>query len=213
MSLSKRFKEMRDRLRELRMHMLPEKFSLTGDYTERQLDRARGYRLLVHAEIESYLEDVVKQASINGISKWKNNNKPSVMLISFLASFHSNWDAVEEFGTEQINRSPKPRNIGEKVNEIINLAQIQYINIIKHNHGVREKNLKSLICPIGIEMDDLDQTWISNLDSFGSLRGEVAHNTKKTTAQINPSDEHERVKALLIGLRDLDSKIFLLSNN
>lgn len=213
MSLSKRFKEMRDRLRELRMHMLPEKFSLTGDYTERQLDRARGYRLLVHAEIESYLEDVVKQASINGISKWKNNNKPSVMLISFLASFHSNWDAVEEFGTEQINRSPKPRNIGEKVNEIINLAQIQYINIIKNNHGVREKNLKSLICPIGIEMDDLDQTWISNLDSFGSLRGEVAHNTKKTTAQINPSDEHERVKALLIGLRDLDSKIFLLSNN
>ena len=38
--------------------MLPEKFSPTGDYSDRQLDRARGFRLLAHAEIEAFLEDI-----------------------------------------------------------------------------------------------------------------------------------------------------------
>ena len=44
MSVSARFKQLRTRLAELREHLLPKSFSLTGDYTDRELDRARGYR-------------------------------------------------------------------------------------------------------------------------------------------------------------------------
>ena len=86
MRLSNRFKELRSRLRELRLHLLPASFSPTGDYTDRQQDRARGYRLLVHAEIESYLEDVSRETVTQAIRDWKKSNKPSNIIVSFLAT-------------------------------------------------------------------------------------------------------------------------------
>lgn len=61
MAPSKRFIELKGRLVELRQNLLPVKFSATGDYTDIQMDHARGYRLLAHAEIESYLEDVSRE--------------------------------------------------------------------------------------------------------------------------------------------------------
>lgn len=151
MAVSIRYKQLRARVAELKKHLLPNRFSPTGDYTDRQMDRARGYRILVHAEIESYIED--------------------------------------------------------SVNEIIDLAQTQFIKIVKENHGVRENNLKSLILPIGVDISELDHTWLTGLDNFGSLRGEIAHNAKRTTDQINPKDEYNNVLALLEGLKSLDTLI------
>jgi hypothetical protein len=80
MLLSARFKEMRSRLKELRKHMLPTTFSPTGNYTERQQDHARGYRLLAHAEIEAYLEDVSRATVTEAIRRWKNEGQPSKLL-------------------------------------------------------------------------------------------------------------------------------------
>ena len=205
MALSTRYKELRARVAELRKHLLPGRFSPTGDYTDRQMDRARGYRILVHAEIESYLEDVVKEVVIDCIRIWKKNRRPSSLLIAFLASYHSAWNVNDDNSNQEIIQMAKCRNnIKDSVNEIIDLAQKQFITIVKGNHGVREKNLKSLILPTGVDIDELDYTWLTDLDNFGSLRGEVAHKTKRTTDQINPQDEYNRVKALLEGLKDLD---------
>lgn len=213
MPVSERFKEMRIRLRELRKHLLPPKFSPTGDYTDRQLDLARGYRLLVHAEIESYLEDVAKEVVTSAIIKWKNDRKPSLLLVAFLSSYHSSWNVGDDVSNEQIIKLAKSRvNAKDSVNEIIDLAQKQFIQIVKDNHGVKRKNFKSLILPIGVEVDDLDNTWLTNLDNFGSLRGEVAHNTKRITSQINPLDEYTVVKSILDGLKDLDCRILAMKN-
>lgn len=199
---------MRTRLKELRRHLLPAKFSPTGEYSDRQLDRARGYRLLVHAEIESYLEDVAREAATKAIQEWSNNKKPSTILLSFLASYHSGWDTNDERTNDEIIKLAKSRTrIKDSVNEAINIAQRQYINYIKENHGVKEKNLKQLILPLGIEINELDETWVTNLDNFGSIRGEIAHKTKRATTQINPEDEYNTVRTLLIGLKELDEKI------
>lgn len=205
MAVSTRYRQLRARVAELRKHLLPSRFSPTGDYTDRQMDRARGYRILVHAEIESYLEDVVKEVVTECIRKWKKNRRPSSLLIAFLASYHSAWNANDDIRNQEIINIAKSRiKIKESINEIIELAQKQFIKIVKENHGVRDKNLKSLILPTGVDIDELDYTWLTNLDNFGSLRGEVAHNAKRTADQINPQDEYNRVKALLEGLKSLD---------
>jgi len=208
MPTSIRFREMRARVTELRNHMLPAKFSPTGDYSDRQLDRTRGYRLLVHAEIESYLEDVAREAVMQAIQDWKKNKKPSTILLSFLAAYHSGWNSNDERENEEIVRLAKNRSrVKESVNEAIDIAQKQYITIVRDNHGVKEKNFKRLIIPLGIEIDELDGTWLTNLDNFGASRGETAHKTKRATGQINPEDELTTVKKLLDGLKELDEKI------
>ena len=205
MIVSARYNELRARVAELRRHLLPGQFLPTGDYTDRQMDRARGYRILVHAEIESYLEDVVKEVITDSIRIWKDDRKPSSLLISFLASYHSGWNVNDEISNQEIIQMAKSRkNIKDSVNEIIDSAQRQFSVIISANHGVREKNFKTLILPTGVDIEELDQTWLTNLDNFGSLRGQVAHNAKRTTDQINPKDEYNNVTALLKGLKDLD---------
>lgn len=214
MLLSVRFKEMQKRLRELKLNMLPRTFSPTGDYSDRQLDRARGYRLLVHAEIESYLEDVARECVISAVQKWKIDKSPSNILICFLASYHSSWNINAEANDEDIIKIAKTRvNFKDSVDAVIDLAVKQFIKRIGDNHGVKEENFKALIFPLGITPDDVDSDWISSLNSFGSLRGEIAHKAKKTTSQINPEDEYLTVNHLADGLRRLDQRILEISNS
>ena len=208
MALSARFKELRSRLTELRKHFLPNRFSDTGEYSERQLDRARGYRLLVHAEIESYLEDISRDIVLKAIRDWKSSNTPSVTLVTFIASYHSSWNFHDQLSNEQIIEVAKSRkNPKESLDEIINLAQTQFISKVKGNHGIKEGNFKTLILPTGIDISVIDPTWLTNLDSFGTRRGEVAHKSKRTTSQINPQDEFNAVSDLMVGLKKLDRDI------
>lgn len=160
--------------------------------------------MLVHAEIESYLEDIVKETVTDCIRDWKSNRKPSSLLIAFLASYHSSWSVNDDISNQEIMEIAKSRKRKDSVSEIIDAAQKQFVKIIENNHGVRENNLKSLVLPTGVDINELDQTWLASLDSFGKLRGEIAHKTKRTTTQVNPEDELDRVKSLLQGLRELD---------
>ncbi|WP_281244070.1 HEPN domain-containing protein [Ectothiorhodospira marina] len=199
---------MRTRLSELREHMLPSKFSPTGTYSDRQLDRARGYRVLVHAEIESYLEDVAREAVTKAIREWKSARKPSMILVSFLAAYHSGWDTDDERANEDIIKLAKARcRVKGSVDEAIDIAQRQYVKRVRDNHGVKEKNFKGLMLPLGVVVEELDATWLTNLDSFGANRGETAHKTKRASGQINPEDEYKVVRKLLDGLKELDEKI------
>jgi gas vesicle protein len=193
--------------------MLPANFSPIGSYTDRQLDRARGYRLLAHAEIESYLEEISQMVITNALREWKNDNKPSNTIVAFLACYHSGWlqfDHEHNHKIEEIARSRK--KIKNNIEEIFNLAQGQYIQILKSNHGVREKNFIKLISPTGVEIKDLDESWLTNLDDFGKKRGEIAHKTSSVTGSIDPMTEHDRIKDLLDGLKDLDIKLRALMN-
>ena len=208
MILSARFRDMRSNLKELRKHMLPKKFSPTGNYTERQQDHARGYRLLAHAEIEAYLEDVSRATVIKAISSWKKKGQSSKTLIALLAAYHSSWSVNDGISNDEIIQIAKSRvNIKESVDKVIDLAQNQFIQQVKDNHGIKENNFRILIAPTGVDLSELDSMWITNLNNFGSQRGAVAHNSKRTTGQINPKDELTTVNSLVLGLEDLDGRI------
>jgi len=203
------FQKLKSRLRELKINMLPKKFSPTGDYNNRIQDRARGYRLLVHAEIEAYLEDVSRIVVNKKINEWKKNRIPSRILISFIACYHSGWVEYDEVHNEEITKLAKSRkNIKEIIEEVIDHAQQQYMNNIMTNHGVRKNNLKKIIIPLGIDMTDLDQTWLNDLDDFGKKRGDLAHKSKSTQSSIDPKVEYNRISNILEGLKELDKKIY-----
>ncbi len=211
MPQSNRYRQLKTRLTELKNHLLPNNFSATGNYTERQQDRARGYRLLVHAEIESYLEDVSRETVTKAIRQWKSNYQPSIVIVSFLASYHSSWSLTSEIDNADLIQAARSRkNLKDSIDEIIDLAQRQFTQKIRNNHGVKDKNIKTLILPTGIDLAALDQTWLTNLDDFGAKRGEVAHKARRVQDGINPKDEYEFVQLLLNGLGELDRKIVAL---
>lgn len=208
MANSQRFLKLEERLQELRQHMLPENFSEIGEYTEKELDLARGYKLLAHAEIESFLEDIAKNKVLQVIREWETQRKPSLTLISFLASYHSSWNVDDNISNEEIIKLSKSRTKSESIKETIDIACKQFIKKIKENHGIREKNFLTLILPLGYDEKNIDATLVSNLDSFGKLRGDIAHNSRNSlTISINPQDELNAVNNILDGLRELDSEI------
>lgn len=185
--------------------MLPQTFSPTGTYTLRQLDRARGYRLLVHAEIEAFVEDIAKDALLAQITSWKVHRKPSQLIVSFIASYHTGFAGTDsDSAALPIATRPADKNT---VDEIIQVATTQYMKRHGENHGIREENLRRLLIPIGVDFAELDATWLTNISEFGKKRGEVAHKTIGAQQAIDPLTEFNDVKNLLVGLRKLDEVV------
>lgn len=184
-----RLLELKTRLTTLRRHLLPGDLSATGSYPPRVLDRARGYRVLVHAEFEAYLEDQCTELVNNSIRQWKEDKKPKHVLMSLLT------------------RCGPSESTTQTLEERIGKAGSKYNRLIQLNHGIRESNLLNLLQPVGLELTDLDGTWVSTVDSFGAARGEVAHNAVGTQRPIDPRTELATVRQLCEGFADLDRLI------
>jgi len=209
MAQTQLYTELETRLNELRIHMLPDPFSPTGTYDDKELDLAKGYILLAHAEFESYIEEVSKNHIIDMVSQWKRNSKLSVSLLSFLCCYHSSWSINDEQSNEDIIRIAKTRNnVKDSAYEVVDLALKQYMTKVKDNNGIKESNFKTLVLPTGIMIDELDSTLLDKLDLFGISRGDIAHLSKKrVTKQLNPQDEYNNVNFILNALKDFDLKL------
>jgi len=212
MAHTQRFKELKNRLHDLRKRMLPSRFSPTGDYSERQKDHARGYRLLAHAEIESYIEDVAKDVIMKALMSWKISQKPSRTIVAFMSCYHSSWNPDDVDAQEEVLRLARNRKcIADCAKDILDAASTQYVEQLKNNHGIRTKNLRRILVPAGVDLTALDQTWLTTLDDFGERRGSIAHKAAaRVTESIDPKTEYDRVKSLLDGLRNLDKKLIEL---
>lgn len=209
MASSREFRLLEKRLSQLRDTLLPRLFDPTGKYTAVEIDSALGYRLLAHAEIEIYLEEISKNIVLKSVKYWVRNRKPTPTLIATLASYHSGWKFNDDSNHNEIIEIAKTRSEKNSLKNIIDNAATQYVNKVKGNHGVKEENLKVLLLPTGIDWDGLDPTWVLDMTNFGELRGKSAHTSsyKYTVSEINPKDEYDRVNGLLVGLKILDHKL------
>jgi len=209
MANSPQYKELKKRIRELKRHLLPTTFSDTGDYPERVRDRTRGFRVLVHAEIENYLEDLAVNIINEKIHAWNKLAKPSYIIICFIAAYHAGWvtgeDDVSIFSPQN---KVKPK---EKIMEAINAAHQQYRKIINSNNGIKTANLKSIFLPLGIDFSDIDASWLAAIDSFGTQRGQVAHQAKHAHTQIDPLTESDTVELIMEGMKVFDALLMKIS--
>jgi hypothetical protein len=193
MPQSVRLLQLKKRLTTLRRHLLPADFSATGSYSSRVLDRARGYRVLVHAEFEAYLEDRCWAIAQRAIQQWKVDKKPRSVLMSLLT----------RCGPAASNEQILQDRIGK--------AGSCYRHMIDLNHGIRESNLVNLLQPVGIELTDLDRTWVSTVNSFGVARGEVSHSSIGAQRPIDPRTELIMVRQIRDGFGDLDKLLNALN--
>jgi hypothetical protein len=162
---SKRFEEMEKRLGELRSSFLPDAWDPTGTYTPRVVDLTRAYRLLSHAEIEAYLEDVALAAVVRACEAWDVTRTVSECLLSLLAYFGAAPITAKEIA------KAKP---GRQLVDVVESAKKDYSHYVREeNHGIRALNVRRLLFAAGVREHDLSSTWLNTIDSFGAQRGET----------------------------------------
>jgi hypothetical protein len=187
MPKSVRFRTLTRELNKLKKQFLP-KISPTGLYSDRQLARTLAYRVLAHAEIESYLEDRAWEVVLNAKSAWDNTGKTSHALICLLGFSSLTMDKPPDTLNKPIRVGQDQHDKQLKISKKIALSVNSFRKVIENNHGVKEKNILALLLPIGIDSDDLDSAWLATMNTFGKKRGIVAHTSATSYITVQPPD-------------------------
>lgn len=189
---SARFKALEKRVDELRARFLPTAFSQNGTYSAAQLDNARAFRVLAHAELEHFLEVRSLAIANKAFDLLKQKSKPSRSMMHLLSNIVGTHNGL-------------PSELGTKTSVLSIAGKVlaQYRHAIMTNNGIRTQNLLRLLLPIGLSESDLDVAWLSTTDGFGTKRGTAAHSSFITYA-IDPQDDFSTVQQIMNGLRDLD---------
>ena len=208
MPRSARFRILSKELNRLKKQFLPS-ISPTGFYSNRQLARTLAYRVLAHAEIESYLEDRVWEVVTEAKRNWDSSGKAHRTLICLIAFSGQAMDAPPNTLTPtKPNKTLPPGKF--KINKKIELAINCFKRVIDQNHGLKEANILALLLPIGIDSDDLDPALLATMNTFGEQRGLVAHSSATAYRTVQPPDpatELNTVKQIIQGLLQVDKLI------
>jgi len=199
---TQRFMFMQKRVTWLRNAMLPSRFSPTGLYSDRIHQRTAAFRLLVHAEFESYLEDAVLSHVHARCALWRANRTPSITLAALVA-----YDEIEgRPPTSILNPPQKPSKLfEERLQEALTRFNSRVRNV---NHGVREMNVLRMVLPAGMDASTLDTTWLATLDAWAQERGDLAHQSSgKVGLKLDPGREYATAKSLVGGFKTLDGQI------
>jgi hypothetical protein len=155
---------------------------------------------MVHAEIETYLEDRAQELLNAAWQHWKATRTPSETVICLL-------------GFSEIALKLPPSSLGggtnkhsyDSIETPLQKAYNVWLSRSRDNHGIKEANVLSLILPLGIEYTKLDTTLLNDLSSYGASRGAVAHSSNYAITQYaDPKNEYTTAMNLAIFLEKLD---------
>lgn len=192
MANSSRFRSLQARVNELRGRFLPAVFSPSGQYSATELDHARAFRVLVHAELEYFFEERALDIADRAFDLLRTKSRPSRPIIHLLSNIVGSYTGLPtKLGTPTTSLS-----IAGKVVQ-------QYKHGINNNHGIRISNLLQILLPIGILESEIDSVWLSTTDGFGAKRGATAHSSS-IMYTIDPQDDFNTVTQIMSGVSDID---------
>ncbi|MBD2233937.1 HEPN domain-containing protein [Phormidium tenue] len=187
MANSQRYIQLENRIRVIETLYLPS-VRPSGNYTAKEQDDIRAYLLLVHAEIESYFEEISEKKAKEAFRKWKNTRVKSNVLLS-LVSFHENKISEPDIETR------------------VNKALSSFIHGLRQNHGIKEANVLAMLLPVGFEYSEIDTTWLNTITSFATSRGEIAHTAARVQQPLDPSTLKATVQQILSEIKLIDEKL------
>ncbi|MGW4273789.1 HEPN domain-containing protein [Streptomyces seoulensis] len=200
---SSRFQELEKRIGELRQCFLPKDFDPTGLYDDAVYEHTRAFRVLAHAEFESFIEDRVVEVIDEAVSDWKAGGFISLSLLAAVA-YRESVSPIASSLSEATARPARYPTLEGRVDaarsDIHRYARNQ-------NHGIKEKNLLRLLLPVGIQESDMNSAWVSATESWATARGDAAHKGAKMQVRPDPQNELKTVGIVLDGFRDVDEQM------
>lgn len=203
MACSVHYRTLRANVRSLRRALLPDRFSKTGSYPDSTSVHVRtlSFRVLVHAEIEVYIESAAMALFDAAWSRWLKDGVATRVIVAIL-SFSGN------------SMSKTPVGLGvqgfEECEGVVKSAQNVWRYNHKNNQGLKEESVLRLLLPLGVSAASLssNSTLLADLSSFGQERGAAAHTSHSQARQFaDPKVEFARVTNLVSALRWLDDII------
>lgn len=184
MANSSRHNRLLSRISSIERNLLPA-VKISGNYTKKESDQIRSYVILVHAEIEAYFEDMASEKAQKSLDLWRTTRRKSNCLLSIMTFCAKDiiWDT-----------KPDRNSIESRINKTV----IHYLKLLGKNHGVKSKNIRKILLPLGVEESEFDQTWLNIMDDFGKKRGSFAHTTHSVQSQIDLQTEKNRVDVQII---------------
>ena len=184
-----------------RIEIIKNNFYVDQDETDlesvsQQQDFIRAFRLLCHAEFENYIEDIANNLVKNAEEKWCQTQIANYNLSSiFITSHRVNID----------EKKKKQETVQTKARRMIH----DFKETINGNHGIKESNILKLFGPLGYDINDFDTFFLSELNTFGSDRGIVAHTSASLQTQqlLNFNEEVIRVNRILSGIKEFQEVI------
>ncbi len=201
------FNDLKRRVDDLGSHMLPAtKANLT--YTPAEHDCVRAYVLLVHAEIEAFLEQRVQDEVARRVAAWEASRTPSVVLMGLLAFHKVTWVGTIGSLTAPTNGNDNKTWADRDIDCRLKRCQTETGFSLKSNNGVKAADVLDMLLRLGFRVADIDADLISKLDGLGTQRGTFAHNSvRAVTIQPDPADAKTNVTQIMAKLKDLDEAI------
>ena len=153
------------------------------------LDKLAAFRLLVHAEIEDFLESKAREG-LDALESAFNGGNQAVRANLYLMVIGSMLGKSAKFDENQwINYA----------SEVLTAAR----SAVQENNGIKQNSFQQLAVFSGKMPDETDVALSSALTSYGKSRGDVAHKSIKRIRTIRaPSAESKDADDLLVGLRN-----------
>jgi hypothetical protein len=159
--------------------------SAVGIPVPQELELARAFVALAHAELEFYFESICDEMIYFAETEFAAGRTTAAALgiITF-----SGLDALK--GGDQI--LPNAKGSLRKISERFYAALAAYRKTIAGNNGIRQKYLGPLFVPLGLTQEVIDPTWVVAIDAFADKRGAIAHRSmtdhSALPTKFNPQD-------------------------
>jgi hypothetical protein len=152
------------------------------------LDRLAAFRLLVHAELEEFLESKANEHLESVLAKSRNGQawmRELPGLLAIAVSFekpYPNIDLANEVA------------FSGYVTEVLMAAK----RAIKKNNGIKSNSFILLSICAGKALDEVDEFLSNSMNSYGKERGDVAHKSISHSSSLQaPSAESAAVQSLV----------------
>ncbi len=175
-----------------------------GKYTDLQIRKMIAFRVLGHAALETYFENVSEELLGRCHSRWLRLNHAHPLLLSLCMRF------------AKLGAMPENQYLQKQKGNLTLLvkdAHDWHARTIAENHGVREENLKSLFIPYGSTVWALIEPLCIYIDPYAVLRGEYAHRAPSGVTVPNPVDELATVTDLTAKVKTMDQRIYGMLQN
>jgi hypothetical protein len=205
MTDSDRFLQFKGNIALLRQMFLPAIFVETGIYEDeaRVQHFAIAFRLLAHAEIESFIEDRADALFQCAWRCWNEHRTPSRTILALIAHLPRPENTLLE-------NIPPATTLKKPLSELVQKAQSHYRHIVRKNHGIRKSNILKLLVPLGFEPDNEESiplALLTDLDAYGVMRGSLAHQPRGLRVQVDPRNEWQTVEGFVAMFKILDERI------
>lgn len=150
------------------------------------------YRLLVHAELEEYIEAKASEMLTKIKADVATNGYNTVYLRNIMAI------ACQLDEVISITKPYDESDFKVAVTKILTSAELK----VKKNNGIKKSSFLPLALFCGYDENSIDPILLSDLDSYGTRRGSVAHKGARHASNISaPSAEVNDAEKIMNLLR------------